>query len=539
MFKVVVHYPVESDTVSNYYDRSSESIDIVNEYGVIAEELDPMTIFDDTVEDQSLKLIDPDLKLSDNSAGSFEFTLPECNVGYGHIGRMISEIVVYQADTEIWRGRVLSEEMDFYNRKKYFCEGELAYLNDTMIPPGDYKDYDIGQLLRFILDAHNKQIADEYGNNKYNGIDKYFTIGAVEIHNTKNNEEFLKDAGFTTNFEKTLEVINTITEKCKGHIQIRHQNGVRYIDFLQDLKYGALAGQTINFGENLLDFTREFDMSEICTAVLALGKLPSDFKPKDKELGSHSGAFDPNAEFLKDVGISKWIDGFGLYEMGQFFVKQCYQISGGKKYKISCRLPTGMVTLSFVDKNNNFISATKHDGNQWVDKEFTAPSDATAMSAASYGGDPSVKLVEGQNKEVKVPTGNDVSSLDSNATSQIYQGGGVTGSQLPDIRSIIGTNNPNDYVSYYNSYNQGNTQTPIDNRERYATYTEVPRFVEPPDHLTYAIIEDRDRITYNLRINTIKINVQRDKVDEEVKYIYKARMDYPFMVYAILRDFLV
>ena len=537
MFKVVAKYLVFAETSSNYYGRSSDSDIIVNDFAIVDQSTE-LTIFDDTVEDISLKLIDPSLSLSDNSAGSFEFTLPNENVGYGRLGRMITEIYVYQNGDEIWRGRILSEEMDFQNRKKYYCEGELAYLNDTMIPPGDYKDYNIGELVRNIIDAHNRQVADELGGNKYVGIDKFFQLGVVEIHNQKNNEDFLNDSDFTTNFEKTIEVLNNIVEKFKGHIHIRHQNGARILDILQDLKYGAMAGQMINFGENLLDFTRKFDMSKICTAVLALGKLPSDFKPKDQELGSHSGAFSLNAEFLPGVALSRWVDGFGLFNLSNFYVNRDYLVSGGKKYRISCRLPNGMVTLSFRDINNNFISNTKHDGSQWVGKEFSTPSDAYYMSAASYGGSPSVEILPGQEKEIKVPTGEETSSLSNSAKSQIYTGAGIdpNGNPLPDIRSIIGTNNPTDYTTYYNNYYGGPNNTnpqPIENRERYVTYYEYPVFSGPSQVLNNAIIEDRDIISSGLVINTIKITVTRDKVDEEVKYIYKARMDYPFLVYAI------
>lgn len=539
MFKVVAHYLVSGEVKSNYYNRSSGSAPIVTNFSDV-DETTELVIFDDTVEDVSLKLIDPSLSLSDNSAGSFEFTMPKNNVGYDRLGRMISEIIVYQNNKEIWRGRILSEEMDFYNRKKYYCEGELAYLNDTMVEPCDYKDYDIGTLVRQIIDSHNNQLYDQNtGAAKYPGLDKRFTIGAIEIHNTKNNEDFVKDADFTTNYEKTLEVLNNIVDKFKGHIHIRHQDGKRYLDILDDLKTQTMAGQTINFGANLIDFTRSFDMSSICTAVLALGKLPDDFKPKDQELGSHSGAFDIlTTEFLQDVALSRWIDGFGLYNVSDFYVTRSIPITPGAKVGISCRLPNGMVAMSYVDQNNNFISNVKHDGSQWVGKEFSVPNNCTSMSIASYGAPASCWLLPGQEKEIKVPTGADQSAVanNPNACNQIINRAGfdVGADGQSTLIDLTGAQDPNSYLTYNNTVGNNGTQY-VDNRERYVTYTEYPTMGSGID-VANSIIEDRNIISEGLHINTIKINVVRDKVDEEVKYIYKARMDYPFMVYAILDE---
>lgn len=539
MFRVVAHYLVSGEVKSNYYNRSSGSAPIVTDFSDV-DETTELVIFDDTVEDVSLKLIDPNLSLSDNSAGSFEFTMPKNNVGYDRLGRMISEIIVYQNNKEIWRGRILSEEMDFYNRKKYYCEGELAYLNDTMVEPCDYKDYDIGMLVRQIIDSHNNQLYDrDTGIAKYPGLDKRFTVGAIEIHNHKNNEDFVKDADFTTNYEKTLEVLNNIVDKFKGHIHIRHQNGVRYLDILDDLKTQAMAGQTINFGANLIDFTRSFDMSSICTAVLALGKLPDDFKPKDQELGSHSGAFDLfTTEFLQDVALSRWIDGFGLYNVGDFYVTTGIQITPGAKVGISCRLPNGMVAMSYVDQNGNFISNVKHDGSQWIGKEIAVPSNCASMSIASYGAPASCWLLPGQEKEIKVPTGADQSAVmnNPNACGQIVNRAGfiVGADGQPTLIDLTGASDPNAYLTYNNTVGNNGTQY-VDNRERYATYTEYPS-MSGGSEMSSSIIEDRNIISSGVHINTIKINVVREKVDEEVKYIYKARMDYPFMVYAILDE---
>ena len=86
---------------------------------------------DDTV------ITKPKLTMQDNGAGSLEFTMPPTHRHYNDIYRMKTTITVFKEGEEIWSGRVLEETTDFWNNKKFYCEGELAYLNDTIQPPAE------------------------------------------------------------------------------------------------------------------------------------------------------------------------------------------------------------------------------------------------------------------------------------------------------------------------------------------------------------------------------------------------------------------
>ena len=100
MFKVYARYLVDESDCPVSKDRS---FDHTGE----------LLFFDDTSTDEKLILIEPTLQLSDSTAGSFEFTLPTSNIAYGWIGKMDTEIRVFQNDIEIWRGRPTEEEIDF------------------------------------------------------------------------------------------------------------------------------------------------------------------------------------------------------------------------------------------------------------------------------------------------------------------------------------------------------------------------------------------------------------------------------------------
>ena len=120
---------------------------------------------------ETTKLISPTLTREFGKAGSLEFTIPLGNVAHSALQKLKTVISVEQDGKEIWQGRVMNHEQDFLLRQKVYCEGELAYLNDTDVPPYTAKDVTIRQFLDFLCDNHTK-LTDEY---------KQFYIGNVTV----------------------------------------------------------------------------------------------------------------------------------------------------------------------------------------------------------------------------------------------------------------------------------------------------------------------------------------------------------------------
>lgn len=216
-------------------------------------------IYDDTSDDKSLKILNPVLTFSDCSAGSLEMTLPVTNVGHSIIKKMKTEIIVKKHNIEIWSGRVLNESSSFIKNRKLYCEGELAYLNDTTQPQAEYHDMTVQSFMETLISIHNAKV----------DTTKKFQIGVITV--TDPNNSLYR----YTNYEKTIECINKkLIEVYGGHLRVRKVNGVRYLDYLKD--YPNTSSQVIEFGKNLLDFTTTNDMTEYATVILPLGaKLDS------------------------------------------------------------------------------------------------------------------------------------------------------------------------------------------------------------------------------------------------------------------------
>lgn len=77
-------------------------------------------------------ILSPKVCLEVNKVGSFSFLLPPQNPLYDRIQKLYSIVKVYDDQEEIFRGRVLHDDKNFYNQKEVYCEGELSFLLDAV-----------------------------------------------------------------------------------------------------------------------------------------------------------------------------------------------------------------------------------------------------------------------------------------------------------------------------------------------------------------------------------------------------------------------
>ena len=117
------------------------------------------------------KLISPTLTREVGKAGSLEFTLPLGNVAHSALQKLMTVVEVQQDGKQIWQGRVMSHEQDFQVRQKVYCEGEMAYLNDSGAAPYSAGKVSFSQFLDWICANHNAQV-DAF---------KEFTPGKVQM----------------------------------------------------------------------------------------------------------------------------------------------------------------------------------------------------------------------------------------------------------------------------------------------------------------------------------------------------------------------
>ena len=111
--------------------------------------------------DQELVIFNTKLELADNKSGSFEFDIPAVNPIYDRMKKLTSVIRVEKDGDSIFYGRILSMEKNFYNTRTVVCEGELAYLLDSIQEPKAYHSYTVRSFLNALLAVHNMQTTME------------------------------------------------------------------------------------------------------------------------------------------------------------------------------------------------------------------------------------------------------------------------------------------------------------------------------------------------------------------------------------------
>lgn len=213
------------------------------------------TVYSDSVclmdPSKSILLIDPILELAQNEVGSFSFSLTTSHVAYEQIVQS-SRITVFKDEDAIFYGRVSSIETDFYKTKTITADGELSYLADSIQRPAEYHNQSVRGFIQTLLNNHNEQCEEK------------FDLGVVNISDP--NDSLYR----YTNYESTLFcLLDKVIGRLGGMIAIRHQDGHRYLDILND--YPRACRQMIRFKENLMDFVCSSSSDQLATVVIPLG----------------------------------------------------------------------------------------------------------------------------------------------------------------------------------------------------------------------------------------------------------------------------
>lgn len=201
-----------------------------------------------------LNIQDPHLKTAQNNCGSFEFKIENTNPRARNIRKMKSIVTVYHRDNLIFRGRVVDGGDDTFKVQSIYCEGELAFLNDSIQDEYSYQG-DVRGYLESLIDSHNAQVEDY----------KRFTVGIVTVKDP-NNYITRSDSQYLNTWES---IKKKLIELLGGYIVIRHDGDITYIDYLAD--YTTLNNQKIKFGENMLTVKRDETAQGIATVIVPLG----------------------------------------------------------------------------------------------------------------------------------------------------------------------------------------------------------------------------------------------------------------------------
>ncbi len=220
---------------------------------------DGVVFYDPSSDDMTLQVLSPKAKYELNKAGSLTFTMMPGNVAYDSLHKLKTVVTLEQDGEVIFRGRVLETTSDLYNQKKVYCEGELAFLLDSLVRPYEYKGK-ASDLFTQLVTKHNEQVEDY----------KQFEVGIITA---VTDEDELETEG--DGYADTLsEIQSLLLDGFGGYLRVRLDNGTRYLDYVD--AFNQTCSQEINFGVNLVDIESKLNAQDVCTVLVPLGYQEGD-----------------------------------------------------------------------------------------------------------------------------------------------------------------------------------------------------------------------------------------------------------------------
>lgn len=196
-----------------------------------------------------------------NTGGSATLLLPPSHPLRDGFPAFKTPVEIYRNGTLRWRGRTLPEGRDFYCRGKITCEGELCFLQDSILRPGTYSG-DLVTVFTSFVEAHNARV-EEW---------KRFVLGNVTVI-TDEDVNIALQAG-----QKTYDAVQELVTTYGGIILFDSApDGTRRINWYAEMPYSC--NQQISLDANLTDFSSSVDVTGFATRIVPYGAEDADGNP--------------------------------------------------------------------------------------------------------------------------------------------------------------------------------------------------------------------------------------------------------------------
>lgn len=196
-----------------------------------------------------------------NKGGTASIVMPPYHPAYDRYTEYKTIVEIYRDGGLRFRGRSLYPIDDYDNIRTIVCEGELCFFQDAVVRPYVYQDTP-ATVFSALIETYNEQVEPV----------KQFRVGTITV--TDPNDYIRVES---ESAESVLDVLNKLLERCGGQIVFTSDaNGDRVVNWYASTGYRS--AQVIEFGSNLLNFTRNGANTALATAILPYGA-------KDEETG--------------------------------------------------------------------------------------------------------------------------------------------------------------------------------------------------------------------------------------------------------------
>ena len=268
-----------------------------------------------------------------NKGGAATITLPPEHPAYNDFTSYRSVVTIYRDGVLRFRGRALYPSDDFQLNRTITCEGERCFLRDGIHRPYTYNDTP-ENIFRTVIGLYNAQVE----------AFKQFAIGTIQV---VNNDAIVLESEEAEHFSATID---KLVELCGGYIIFTtNASGQRVINWYADINYSN--SQTIEFGKNLIDFSRTTANSDLATVIIPYGA-------KDETTGQRLTIASANGglDFIQDdeavalrgiIAKAVYWDDIVMPELLMYRAQQYLESSKN----VIASLELTAIDLSLLDKN--------------------------------------------------------------------------------------------------------------------------------------------------------------------------------------------
>lgn len=213
---------------------------------------DGQLIYDHRLDELALLSLTAEVGL--NMGGTAEIVMPPDHPAYNSFVSYRTIVEIYRHNELVFRGRALYPTDDFHNQRTITCEGELCFLRDGVMQPYLYRTSP-EVIFTDVITRYNAQVEPF----------KQFRIGVITAKDP-NDYQYIEceEASLVS------DVIDKLLSYVGGYIVFTTDpDGQRVINWYESLD--EVCGQTIEFGENLLDFSSTGANTELATVIYPYG----------------------------------------------------------------------------------------------------------------------------------------------------------------------------------------------------------------------------------------------------------------------------
>lgn len=213
--------------------------------------VDDTLVYDSRV--KATALIGLRAQLGLNKGGAATIILPPEHPAYNEFTSYRSVVTIYRDGVLRFRGRALYPTDDFMLNRTITCEGERCFLRDGIHRPYTYNDAP-EHIFQTVIGLYNAQVE----------AFKQFVVGNIQGIST---DAIVLESEEAEPFSATVD---KLIELCGGYIVFTtNQDGQRVINWYDSVNYSS--SQIIEFGKNLVDFSRTTANSDLATVIIPYG----------------------------------------------------------------------------------------------------------------------------------------------------------------------------------------------------------------------------------------------------------------------------